>query len=128
MVLYRIIIVLLAKELRAADPGLLSLFYAYNAMFDCLARQSAQLLDLLMERGLDRGYFLESAKSLFISDTPGQEDSERREFVAEGLELNFVNGSRYLGAYLGSQEALVVWVKSQVEAWAQGVRVLGKIS
>ena len=34
MVLYRITLVHLAEELRAADPGLLSLFYADDAAFD----------------------------------------------------------------------------------------------
>ena len=42
--------------------------------------------------------------------------------------MNFVSGSRYLGAYLGPQEDLEAWVKPQVEAWAHGVRVLGKIA
>ena len=42
--------------------------------------------------------------------------------------MNFVSGSRYLGAYLGPQEELEAWVKPQVEAWAHGVMVLGKIS
>ena len=46
----------------------------------------------------------------------------------EGLTLNFVGGSRYLGEYLGSQAELEAWVKPQVEAWAHGVRVLDKIS
>ena len=45
----------------------------------------------------------------------------------EGLTLNFVSGSRYLGAYLGPQEELEVWVKPQVEEWSHGVRVFGKI-
>ena len=52
----------------------------------------------------------------------------KREFVKEGLCLNFVSGSWYLGAYLGLQEELEAWVKPQVEAWAHGVRVLGKIT
>ena len=39
----------------------------------------------------------ELAKSLFILDTPGQEEAERIEFAVEGLVLNFVSGSRYLG-------------------------------
>ena len=46
----------------------------------------------------------------------------------EGLTLNFVSGSRYLGEYLGPQKALEAWVKPQVEASAHGGRVLGKIS
>ena len=48
--------------------------------------------------------------------------------MAEGILLNFVSGSRYLGAYLGPQKELVVWVKPQLEAWDHRVRVLGKIS
>ena len=98
MVLYGITLVPLAEELRAADPGLLSPFYADDAAFDGLARRSAQLLKLLMKRGLDRGNFPKPAKYLFILDTPGQEEAAKREFAKEGLCLNFFSGSRYLGA------------------------------
>ena len=59
-----------------------------------------------MKRGPDRGYFPEPAKSIFISCTPGQEEAARGVFSAEGLVLNFVSGSRYLGAYIGPQEEL----------------------
>ena len=89
LVLYRINLTPLAEELISADLGLLSTFYQDDAMFYGLARQHAQLLQLLMERGPDRGYFPESANSLFISDTLGQEEASRREFAAEGLVLNF---------------------------------------
>ena len=81
-----------------------------------------------MKRGPDRGYFPEPAKSLFISDTPGYEEAAKREFAKEGIVLNFVSGSRYLGAYLGLQAELEVRVKPQVDAWAHGVRVLSKIA
>ena len=94
MVLYDITLIPLAEELRAANLGLLSPFYADDAAFDGSARRSAQLLKLLMERGPDRGYFLETAKSLFILDTPGQEEAAKRGFSKEELCLNFVSGSR----------------------------------
>ena len=45
----------------------------------------------------------------------------------EGLTLNFVSGSRYLGSFLGPKEELEAWIKPQVEAWDHRVRVLGKI-
>ena len=126
--MYRITLVPLEEELRAADPGLLFPFYADDATFDVLARRSAQLLKLLMNRGPDRGYFLDPDKSLFVLDTPVQEEAEKREFAAGDLILNFVSGTRYLGAYLGPRDQLEAWVKPQVEAWAHGVRFLGRIS
>ena len=109
------------------DLGILSPFYADDAVFDGSAQQSAQLLKLIMDRGIDRGYLPKPDKSLFILDTPGQEEAAKRYFEAEGLEINFVSCSRYLGAYVVPQEALEVWVKIQVEAWDHGVRVLGQI-
>ena len=70
MVMYGIILVPLAKEIIAADPGILSPFYVDDAAFDGSEQRSSQPLKLLMKRGTDRGYFPEPAKSLFILDTP----------------------------------------------------------
>ena len=58
---------------------------------------------MMKKRGPDWGYFPKPAKSLFISDTPGQEEAAKQELAVEGLIINFVSGSRYLGAYLGPQ-------------------------
>ena len=116
MVLYRITLVPLAEELRAADPGLLSPFYTDDASFDSSARRSAQLLKLLTRRGPDQGYLPEPDKSLFSRTHMGQDETAKREFAIEGLTLNFVIGSRYLGAYLGPRDKLEAWVKPQVEA------------
>ena len=101
--------------------GLLSHFYADDATFDGSAGRSAQLLKLLMKNGTDRGYFPKPAKSLFISDTTVQEEASKQEFPVEGLTLNFVRCSRYLGAYIGPQDQLEACVKPQVEAWAHGI-------
>ena len=78
MVFYGITLIPLAKKLRAADPGILSPFYADDAEFDGLAQKSSHLLKLLMDIGTDRGYFPKPAKSLFISDILGQEEAARR--------------------------------------------------
>ena len=81
-----------------------------------------------MRRGPYQAYFLEPDKSLFISDTPGQQEALKREFAVEGLTLNFFSGSIYLDAYLGLKKVIVAWVKPQVEAWAHRSRFIGKIS
>ena len=78
VVLYGITLVPLAEELRAADLGLLSSFYKDDVAFDGLERQSAQLLKLLMKMVPDQGYLPEPEKSIFISDTLGQEEAVRR--------------------------------------------------
>ena len=77
MVLYGITLAPLTEELRAADLGLLSPFYAEDAAFDGLARRSAQLLKQLMRRGPDQGYFPEPAKYLFVLDTPGKGEAAK---------------------------------------------------
>ena len=53
MVLYSITLVPLSEELQAADPGILTPFYADDVAFDRSTRRSAELLKMLMERGSD---------------------------------------------------------------------------
>ena len=50
VVFYGIPLVTLAGKLRAADPGLLTPFYADDVAFHESARRSAQLLKLPLER------------------------------------------------------------------------------
>ena len=88
MVLYGITLTPLEEEIWAADPRLLYLFYAEDTAFDGSSRSSVHILKLLMERGPERGYFPKPTKSLFIADSPEQEEAAKREFVAEELELN----------------------------------------
>ena len=63
------------EEIRESDLVIITQIYAYNAAFDGSTRRSAQLLKLLVEKGLDFGYFLDPAKSLFIADLPYQEEA-----------------------------------------------------
>ena len=65
-----------------------------------------QLLKLLTERGPERVYFPDPSKLLFLLDTPGQEEADKKDFVAEGLVINFVSSSQYLGSYIDPQEEL----------------------
>ena len=57
-------------------------------------------MNLLLERGLDQGFFPDSSKYPFIADSPDQEEAMKRCFEAEGIHLKVVGGSWYMGAYL----------------------------
>ena len=108
MVLYGIALVLLAEELRDADPTLLSLLYANNVVFGRSARRSAVQLCLLMDQDPDRGYFPEPSKLIFITSNLEEKQAARREFERTVLHLIYVGRRRYLRAYLGTREKLDV--------------------
>ena len=93
-----------------------------------MARGNVAQLRLLMDQGAHWGYFLEPYKLLFIKDSPGEKEAARQEFERVGLHITYIDGSRYLGDYLGTSEELETWVRPKVEAWAHGVHTLDKIS
>ena len=80
MVLYGIILVPLAEELKDADPTLLSPFYSYDTMFNGSTRKIVAQLSLLMDQCLDRGYFPEPSKPIFIVNNPEENGVARQEF------------------------------------------------
>ena len=97
-VLYNITLIPMAKELQTDVPPLLALFYVEDAAFYGLARRITQLLQLLMDQGMNWGYFLDTENSMFISapppPPPAQEEAEQRAFLEEELEIIFVSGSQ----------------------------------
>ena len=100
MVLYRITLAPLSKEIWAADPVILTPLYSDNAAFGGLDRKSDRLTRLLLEWGMDWGYFTDLTKSLFIPYLPAQEAVVWRKVKTEGLDLIFFPNSRYLGDFL----------------------------
>ena len=59
-----------------------------------------------MDQRQDRGYFPKPSKSLFIAEKPEENEAAKREFKQAGLNLNYVDGGSYLGAYLVPMEEL----------------------
>ena len=116
MVLYGITLVPLVEELREMDPTLLSPFYDDDAAFNGLELWSAEQLRLMMDQGPDRGYFPDTDKFFLIADNPEEKEAKRREFERAFLNLNYIYGGRYLGAYLGPWEKLEDWVRPKMEA------------
>ena len=71
-----------------------------------MSQLSAAKLRLLMEQGLERGYFPKTAKSMFIADNSKEKEEGNGEIERYGLNLNYLDGGRYLGVYLGPWEEL----------------------
>ena len=46
----------------------------------------------------------------------------------EGLRVNVVIGTQYIGAYVGLEGEKDNWVRPQVKKWAEGVRDLEKVA
>ena len=84
----------LADELHEVAPELIAPFYTYDALFDGPVDRSSRLMTLILEQGLERGYFIEPARSLFIYYSPTLEDKVKQVFEAEGLRVNVVTRSR----------------------------------
>ena len=58
MVLHKITLAPLDEEIRAADSGLLSPFYADDVALNGPERRSSQILKILIERGRTGGIYL----------------------------------------------------------------------
>ena len=116
MVLYGITLVPLVEELREMDPTLLSPFYDDDAAFNGLELWSAEQFRLMMYQGTDRVYLPDTDKFFLIADNPEEKEAKRREFEQAFLNLNYIYGGRYLGAYLGPWEKLEDWVRPKMEA------------
>eukprot|EP00957_Ditylum_brightwellii_P166656 12687061-Ditylum_brightwellii.AAC.1 len=124
MIGYGIALLPLAEQLRQEEKEALVPFYAGDLSLDGPARLNARLLKVMMERGLDRGYFPKPEKLIHICDNPADLEATRVVFAAEDLKLKYHGGYRYVGGFVGSKEEELAWVKPQVEAWAEGVRIL----
>ena len=56
-------------------------------------------MNILPKRGTVRRYLPNPYKYVFIADPPDQEEAGHKYFAEEGLELQYVVGSWYLGDY-----------------------------
>jgi hypothetical protein len=85
----------------------------------------AQLMQLLEEYGPTRGYYPEPSKSIFVPSPPeAKDDCQRR--LAE-FKFEFQDGSRYVGGFIGSDDAKREWLEPQIQKWVAGIETLSPI-
>ena len=76
-------------------------------------------------RGLPRGYFLGPIKSILVVEP---RNVARAEKLFQGMGMQIVTGSRYLGGFIGDGASEKSWLTVKVERWAESVGTLTGVS
>eukprot|EP00957_Ditylum_brightwellii_P138149 10531197-Ditylum_brightwellii.AAC.2 len=124
MVVYGVALLPLVEITRTTDKGVLAPFYADNVALDGPADRNAQLLDILVKHGPNFGYFPEPEKIIHVCNNAEEVEQAREAFKARGLTVILHDRYRYVGGYIRDREREVEWVKPNIEAWVEGVKVL----
>ena len=123
MVLYGLALVPLAKFLRASVPSVIQPWYADDCAMSGKVEDIATAMRLLLRHGPPRGYYPEPSKSILVCRTG---DRPRARRVLE--EFNFLHreGTRYIGGFIGTQEARDEWLEPKLETWKLGIKSLAR--
>ena len=98
MVLYEFLFIPLAKFTRLAVLQLEHVWYADNAALAGLRSETGRAAHIIMEHGLDRGYYMEPEKPVLVY-SPCTLDAALDALSV--FEFSCLNGLHYLGCYIG---------------------------
>ena len=88
---------------------------------------NAGCLDFLRVFGPRYGYFVDPSKSHYICKAEDELEA-RVEFERIGADINFTQGERYLGGFIGSGAAKKRWLGEMVAKWALAVETLALVA
>jgi hypothetical protein len=125
MVLYGLALVPLADTLRQEHPAVIQAWYADDSALQGRTSAIAAAMTSLQRLGPERGYFPEPAKSIFICAPDDQPAAVQR---LEAFSFRFCDGHRYVGGFLGSDDALGKWLGPKIQQWVQGIETLAKVA
>ncbi len=127
MDLYAVGLMPLAEGMLMQYPAALQPWFADDSMSAGAAELNANCLQYLCEHGPARGYHPEPEKSYYICKK-ADEEVARAAFAASGLTIQFSQGHRYLGGFLGSEQTKNEWLGEKVDGWTQTVEVMATIA
>ena len=127
MALYGIALLPLAEKLKRAFPDAITPWFADDAAAVGNALDCANVLEFLMEKGPKYGYYPEPEKTKHIGKLE-DESGAKAAYLAKGLRVEFTQGHRYLGGFLGGEPEKEEWVRAKAEKWADGVKILASIA
>jgi hypothetical protein len=125
MLLYGLALVPLAETLRAAFPDVLQAWYADDSVLQGKTSGIASCMAELKRLGPARGYLPEPAKSILICAPADRPAAETR---LEAFGFNYTEGNRYVGGFLGTEEALSQWLEPKIQQWVSGVESLAQVA
>lgn len=126
MILYGVALLPLTESLRAEEPTVLQPWYADDAAMVGPVDAIARAMRLLEARGPARGYYPEPAKSIFVPDKAEQADDCRTRL--QELQFQHKAGARYVGGFVGTEEARQEWLLPQIQNWIYGVEKLASVA
>jgi len=127
MNLYGVALLPLLKRMRVAVPDALAPACADNAAAAGKAVHNAACLSYLLPHGHRYGYFPEPGKSWYICKAE-DEAVARQAFEANGLDIQYSRGQRYLGGFIGSNASKVDWLGGMVTTWVAAVETLASVA
>jgi hypothetical protein len=121
MVAYGLGILPMICQLKKEFPDVNQPWYADDAgaggKFDAIRRHFTRLQEI----GPNYGYFPEPSKSIIVVASHNLEKA-KHEFKDLGFKV--VTGTRYLGGFIGENEAFNEWIETKTENWEHAVTQL----
>ena len=95
---------------------------AVRNAYDC-----GSVVEFLMAKGPCYGYYPEPEKTIHVGKLE-DESAAKAAYLSCGLRVNFLQGHRYLGGFVGGEPEKEEWVRVKVKKWADGVKLLASIA
>ena len=89
------------------------------------ASNIATTMRLLLQHGPSRGYYPEASKSILICKPA---DRPRAAALLSKFNFKFMDGSRYIGSFIGTEESLHEWLAPKIKAWTNHVKLLSRVA
>ena len=76
---------------------------------------------LLLQLGLERGYFPEPTKNIFVGPTPA--NCPRLSDILQKFNFNFQDSHCYIGGFISTNAAKAEWLQPQINKWVQSIPI-----
>ena len=117
----------LGERVNSEHPGVASPAIADDWTLAGRAKDCAKALATICRLGPSVGYFAEAEKSYCIV-AEKDEAAAKALHAAEGCNVQFTRGQRYVGGFVGGKAEETSWLAPQVDKWVEGVKALARVA